>query len=47
MLRKTLKNTIEKIGESYHHRNIFNASVEKPRWGKSENRHNHVFTLLH
>jgi hypothetical protein len=45
MLRKTPKNPMEKIGESYQYKNVFDVSIEKPQWGKSGNRHNHVLTL--
>jgi hypothetical protein len=39
---------MEKIGESYQYRNVFDVSIEKPSGGKkSENRYNHVLTLPH
>jgi hypothetical protein len=47
MLRKTPKNSLEKIGESYQHRNVFNVSIENPGGTKSGNRHKHVLTLPH
>jgi hypothetical protein len=34
MLRKTPKNPMGKIGESYLHRNAFDVSIEKPWWEK-------------
>jgi hypothetical protein len=46
-MRKTPKTPMGKIGESYHYRNVFDVSIEKPRWEKSGNKHNHVLTLPH
>jgi hypothetical protein len=47
MLLTTPKNPIEKIGENYQHRNIFDVFIEKLRWKKSGNKHNHVLILPH
>jgi hypothetical protein len=34
MMRKTPKNSMGKIGESYQRKNVFDVSIEKPWWGK-------------
>jgi hypothetical protein len=34
MLCKTPKNPMEKIEEIYQHKNVFNVTIEKPRWRK-------------
>jgi hypothetical protein len=33
MLCKTPENPMGKIGENCQYRNIFDVSIEKPRWG--------------